>query len=204
MVIIGEHSSKLELVEPDRDLCGSFDDNNYVSTEDDNNAISNLGYNDVVESKQTQEPVRTNTNGVNHSSQKRNKTYVFPIDSTNLNQETEETSVSGKTAEYRNELESVKPGNAQHGNTDIQHYVSLDDDYDANDMTQKTRTTEALEIKKLYHNDMNQSNQTQKPIHTNANNLNHECQVQNHTYIVPIDNTNLNQETPRTSVSRQT
>ena len=27
-------------------------------------------------------------------------------------------------------------------------------------------------------------------------------EIQNYTYVVPIDNTNLNQETPRTSVSR--
>ena len=119
--------------------------------------ITNLNYEDIIQSKQN---------------------YLVPIDNENLNQETQETSVSNKTAEDSNE-----------------NYVSIEDDNDANNMTQKTRSTEAMEIKNLHYNNIKQFNQTRK------------CQVQNHTYVVPIDNAILNPRTsvtPRTSVSRQT
>ena len=172
MVIKVEYSSETEFVDGVNAQYGSFDDKNYVSIEDENDAnnnmtqktrtteameITNLHYDDIIQYKQN---------------------YLVAIDNKYLNQETQETSVSNKTAEYGNE-----------------NYVSIEDDNDANNMTQKTRTTEAMEITNLHHNDIKQFNQTRK------------CQVQNHTYVVPIDNTILNPRTsvtPRTSVSRQT
>ena len=171
MAIVVEYSSEIELVDSASTQCGSFDDKNYVSVEDENDAnsitqktrsteameITNLNYEDIIQSKQN---------------------YLVPIDNKSLNQETQETSVSNKTAEDSNE-----------------NYVSIEDDNDANNMTQKTRSTEAMEIKNLHYNNIKQFNQTRK------------CQVQNHTCVVPIDNTILNPRTsvtPRTSVSRKT
>ena len=218
MEIAGEPSSEIELVQRVSAQCESFDTKNYVSTEDDNDANNlthetrnnkamdslNSDYDDVIESKQTQRPIYTNTDGVNHSCQVRNNTYVAAIDNTNLNQENQETSLRRKAAKYSNEIEFVKPGNAQYRNIGNPHFVSMEDYNDANNITQQTRTIAAMKITNLHHSDINQSNQTQEPIRTYTNNFNHECQVQNHTYVVPADNTNLNQQTSQIPVSRQT
>ena len=167
MEIAGEPSSEIELVQRVSAQCESFDTKNYVSTEDDNDANNlthetrnnkamdsvNLDYDDVIESKQTQRPICTNT------------------------------------AQYRN------IGNP--------HCVSMEDYNDVNNITQQTRTIAAINITNLDHSDINQSDQTQEPY---TSNFNHECQVENCPYEVPVDNTNLNQQpSPKvTSVSRQT
>ena len=166
METAGEPSSKIELVQRVSAQCGNFDTKNYVSIEDDNDANNlthetrnnkamdsvNLNYDDVIESKQTQGPIYTNT------------------------------------AQYRN------IGNP--------HCVSKEDYNDANNITQQTGTFAVINITNL-DSDINQFDQTQEPY---TSNFNHERQVENCPYEVPVDNTNLNQQpSPKvTSVSRQT
>ena len=218
MVIAGAHSTEKELVEHLKSQYESIDDQDYVSFDDDSDAdnvtqettktktmdITKLSFHDVIQSKQTQEPIHTNTNGVNHSCQVLNNTYLVSIDNTNSNQETQGTSVSRKSGESSNQIELVEFDNTQHRNNDDEHYVSIEDENDPNDMTQETRITEAMNIKNLHHDNVNQSNQTQKPIHTNINGFNLGCHVQNSSSVVRIGNTNINQENPRKLVSKQT
>ena len=162
-----EPSIEIELIQRVSAQCGSFDTKNYVSTEDDDDANNlthetrnnkpmdslNLDYDDVIESKQTQRPIYTNT--------------------------------------------------AQYGNIGNPHCVSMEDYNDANNITQQTRTTSPINITNLHHSDINQSDQTQEAIRTYTSNFSRECQVQNYLLVVPVDNTNITQQTSGQSVSRQ-
>ena len=215
MVIAGAHSTEKELVEHLKSQYESIDDQDYVSFDDDSDAdnvtqettktktmeITKLSFHDVIQSKQTQEPIHTNTNGVNHSCQVLNNTYLVSIDNTNSNQETQGTSVSRKSGQPSNQMQ---PDNTQYRNNDNEHYVSIEDENDPHDMTQETRTTETMNIRNLHHDNVNHSNQTQKPIHTNFNGFNLGCHMQNSSSVVRIGNANINQENPRKLVSKQT
>ena len=139
------------------------------------------------------------------------KNYVSIEDDNDANNLTHETrnnkAMDSVNLNYDDVIESKQTrrpiyiNTAQYRNIGNPHCVSKEDYNDANNITQQTGTSAVINITNLDHSDINQFDQTQE---TCTSNFNHERQVENCPYEVPVDNTNLNRQTSRNSVSRQT